>query len=85
MFPRIKILSWPSRYWFWYKTIWRIKKLTLGQGEDYTTVCLLDHDYIKNHYRIIAVDWSRQRELYADSKAIQEIAFFGVKIRLWQH
>ena len=46
------------------------------------TVCLLDHDYIKNHYRIIAVDWSRQRELYADSKAIQEIAFFGVKIRL---
>ena len=26
-----------------------IRKLTTGQGEDYTTGCLLDCDYIKNH------------------------------------
>ena len=50
-----------------------IKKLTTAQGEDYTTGCLLDYDFIKNHYRLIAVDLSRQRELDADSKAIQQI------------
>ena len=31
----------------WYEDIW---KLTTGQGEDYTTRCLLDC-YVKNHYR----------------------------------
>ena len=29
----------------------------------------------KNHYRLIAVDLSRQKELDADPKAIQEIQF----------
>ena len=50
-----------------------IRKLTIEQGEDYNTGCLLDYDYIKNHYRLIAVDLSRQIELDADPKAIQQI------------
>ena len=54
-----------------------IKKLTTGQGEDYTTGCLLDYEYIKNNYRLIAVDLSRQKELDADPKAIQQIEFVG--------
>ena len=54
-----------------------IRKLTTGQGEDYTTGWLLDYDYIKNHYRVIAVDLSRQKELYAKSKAIQQLRFDG--------
>ena len=29
-----------------------IRKLTTGQGENYTTGCLIDYDYIKNHYII---------------------------------
>ena len=33
--------------------------------------------YFKNHYRIIAVELSRQKELDADSKAIQQIEFVG--------
>ena len=45
--------------WFRYKTIWRIRKLTTDQGEGYTIECLLDYDYIKNYYRLIAVDLSR--------------------------
>ena len=36
-----------------------IRKLTTGQGEDYTTACLLDCNYIKNHYTLIAIDLSR--------------------------
>ena len=38
-----------------------IRKLTKGQGEDYTTRCLLDYEYIKNHNRLIALDLSRQK------------------------
>ena len=38
------------------------------QGEDYTTWCLLYHEYVKNCDRLIAVDLSRQTELEADLK-----------------
>ena len=55
-----------------------IRKLTTGHGEDYTTGCLLYYDYIKYHYRLIVVDLSRQKELDADPKAIQQIEFFGL-------
>ena len=54
-----------------------IRKLITGQGEDYTTGCLLEYDYVKNHYRLIAVDLSRQKELDVDPKAIQQIEFVG--------
>ena len=40
-----------------------IRKLTTELGEDYTTGCLLDYNYIKNNYRLIAIDLSRQKEL----------------------
>ena len=36
-------------------------------------VILLNYDYMKNHYRLIEVDVSRQKELNADPKAIQQI------------
>ena len=44
--------------------------LTTGKCEVYTIGCLLDYEYIKNYYRLIAVDLSRQKELDADSKAL---------------
>ena len=47
------------------------------QGDDYTTGCLLDYEYIKNHDRLIAVDLSWQKELDADPRAIQQIEFVG--------
>ena len=50
-----------------------IRKITTGQGVDYTTGCVLDFGYITNHYRLIAVDLSRQKELDLDSRAIQQI------------
>ena len=46
-----------------------IRKLITGQGEDYTTRCLLDYE-IKNNYRLIAVDLNRQKELHVDLKAV---------------
>ena len=45
-----------------------IRKLTTGQGDDYTTGCLLDLHYNKNHYRIIVVDLTQQKGLDADPK-----------------
>ena len=53
-----------------------IRKLTTGQGEDYTSGCLVDYDYIKNHYRLITVDLSRQKELDAESNWIKQIENF---------
>ena len=47
-----------------------MKKITKRKGEDYPTGCLLDYHYIKNNYRFVAVDLSRQKELDADVKAI---------------
>ena len=32
------------------------RKLTTGEDEDYINGCLLDYEYIKDHYRSIAVD-----------------------------
>ena len=54
-----------------------IRKLTRGQGEDYTTRCLLDYEYIKYQYRLIAVYWSKQKEFDVDPKAIQQIELVG--------
>ena len=56
-----------------------IRKLKVGQGEDYTTKCLLDYECNKNDYRLIAVDLSRQKELDADLKAISNRMFWIMK------
>ena len=35
------------------------------------------YDYSKNHYRLIAVDFIKQKEIHADRKTIQDIEFVG--------
>ena len=52
-----------------------IRKIATGQGDDYTTGCLLDYIYFKNYYKMIVVDLSKQQALDADPKAIQQINF----------
>ena len=52
-----------------------IRKFATGQGDDYTTVCLLDYIYFKNYYKLIVVDLSKQQVIEADAKAIQQINF----------
>ena len=54
-----------------------IRKLTTGEDKDYATGCLLVYDYVKNHYRLIAANWSRQKLLDADPKGSQQIEFQG--------
>ena len=50
-----------------------LKKVMIGKGEDYTTGSLLDYDYFLKHYKLVAVDLSKQKELDADPRAIQQI------------
>ena len=52
-----------------------IRKIAIGQGDDYTTGCLLDYPYFKKIYKIIAVDLSKQQALDSDPRAIQQINF----------
>ena len=47
----------------------------IGKGEDYTTGSLLDYDYFKKHYKLVAVDLCKQKELNTDPRAIQQIEF----------
>ena len=54
-----------------------IRKISTGQGDDYTTGCLLDFAYFEKNYRLIAADLSKQKALDADSSAIQQIIFTG--------
>ena len=49
-----------------------VRKITIGQGDDYTTGCLLDCPYFKENYKLIAKDLSKQQVLDADPKAIQK-------------
>ena len=52
-----------------------IRKIATGQGDGYTTGCLLDYPYFKRSYKMIAVDLSKQQELDADPRANQQINF----------
>ena len=52
-----------------------IRKIATVQGDDYTTGCLLDHNYFKNYYKMIVIDLGKQQTFDADPKAIQKINF----------
>ena len=52
-----------------------LKKVMNGKGEDYTTRSLLDFNYFDKHYKLVSVDLSKQNELDADPRAIQQIEF----------
>ena len=47
----------------------------IGKGEDYPVGSLLDYNYFNKDYKLVAVDLSKQKELDADPRAIQQIEF----------
>ena len=51
------------------------RKIASGQGDNYTTGCLLNYLYFKDSYKLIAVDLSKQQALDADPRANQQINF----------
>ena len=44
----------------WYD---KVRKISTGQGDDYTTGCLLDFAYFEKNHRLIPADLSKQKAL----------------------
>ena len=42
------------------RTYDNVRKIATGQGDDYTTGCLLNYLYFKDQYNMIAIDLSKQ-------------------------
>ena len=57
-----------------------VRKVSTGQGDDYTTGYILVYAYFKENYRLIAVDLSKQKALDDDPRAIQKIVFQSVAV-----
>ena len=38
---------------------------------------MLDYSYFKEHYKLIAINLSKQQKIYADPKLIQQTSFTG--------
>ena len=43
-----------------------VRKVSTGYDDDYTTGCLLDYEYFKDNYKLIAVDLSKHKDLDVD-------------------
>ena len=43
------------------KTYDHIQKIAVAQGDDYTTVCVLDYLYFKEYYMLIAIDLENKK------------------------
>ena len=59
------------------RNAWKNWKTAMGQGDDYTTGCLLDYPYFKENYKLIAIDLSKCQAPDADPKTMQQISFTG--------
>ena len=60
-----------------WRTCYNILRIATAQRDDYITRCFLDDNCFKKHYRLIAIDLSKQQALDADPKLIQKIIFTG--------
>ena len=53
------------------------KVIDISRNNEYTTGNLLDYDYFKKHYKLIAMDLSKQQVLQENEDLIQQINFIG--------
>ena len=53
------------------------KIIDISRNNEYTTGNLLDYDYFKKYYKLIAVDLSKQQVLQENEDLIQHINFIG--------
>ena len=53
------------------------KIIEISRNNEYTTGNLLDYDYFKKHYKLIAIDLSKQQVLQENEDLIQQINFIG--------
>ena len=53
------------------------KIIDISRNNEYTTDNLLDYDYFKKYYKLIAIDLSKQQVLQENKDLIQQINFIG--------
>ena len=53
------------------------KIIDISRNNEYTTGNLLDYDYFKKYYKLIAIDLSNQQVLQENEDLIQQINFIG--------
>ena len=53
------------------------KIIDISKNDEYTTANLLDYDYFKKYYKLIAIDLSKQQVLQENKDLIQQINFIG--------
>ena len=53
------------------------KIIDISKNDEYTTGNLLDYDYFKKYYKLIAIDLSKQQVLQENKDLIQQINFIG--------
>ena len=53
------------------------KIIDISRNNEYTTGNLLDYDYFKKYYKLIAIDLSKQQVLRENEDLIQQINFIG--------
>ena len=53
------------------------KIIDISRNNEFTTGNLLDYDYFKKHYKLIAIDFSKQQLLQENENLIQQINFIG--------
>ena len=53
------------------------KIIDISGNNEYTTGNLLDYNYSKKHYKLIAIDLSKQQVLQKNEDLIQQINFIG--------
>ena len=59
-----------------------ITRIATGQGDYYTTSCLLNYSYFKDYYNMFAINLSKQQIFDADPRATQYGSQGTVKV-LW--
>ena len=55
-----------------------IRKIATGQGDDNITGCLLDYNYFKNYYKIIAIDLSKNKRLMLIKRQYNKLILQGI-------
>ena len=53
------------------------KIIDISKNSEYTTGNLLDYDYFKKYYKLVAIDLSKQQVLQENKDLIQQINFIG--------
>ena len=53
------------------------KIIDISRNNEYTTGNLLDYDYFKKFYKLIAIDLSKKQVLHENEDLIQQVNFIG--------